>query len=169
MAFYLMIPFAVHAAVMFVDEFHYHYERGLPRWERVGHPLDTLTILACFFWVLAKPVDSVNWKVYAVLAAVSCIFVTKDEWIHAEYCKGGEQWLHSLLFLFHPIVLLTTAVIWPFLHGQALTWLILKEGQRHALKLAFTSFVAAATLYFFYQIFYWNLLWKKSTTPATTR
>jgi len=28
---------------MGVDEFYFHRRRGLPRWERLAHPLDTMT------------------------------------------------------------------------------------------------------------------------------
>ena len=33
---------------MLVDELLFHRRRGLPRWERIGHPIDTLSVLACY-------------------------------------------------------------------------------------------------------------------------
>ncbi len=41
---FLFIPFALQTCCMAVDEVHFHRQRGLPRWERLGHPLDTLTV-----------------------------------------------------------------------------------------------------------------------------
>jgi hypothetical protein len=43
---FLFIPFALQMCCMAVDEVHFHRQRGLPRWERLGHPLDTLTVCA---------------------------------------------------------------------------------------------------------------------------
>ena len=46
-----LVPIAVfgtQAALMMVDELHFHRRRGLPRWERIGHPLDTATVLVCY-------------------------------------------------------------------------------------------------------------------------
>lgn len=47
---FLFIPFPLQMICMAVDEAHFHRWRGLPRWERLGHSLDTLTVLACFMW-----------------------------------------------------------------------------------------------------------------------
>src|ERR1019366_3333568 len=30
-----------------------HQRRGLPRWERLGHPLDTLSVAGCYGWLVA--------------------------------------------------------------------------------------------------------------------
>ncbi len=49
----LLAPLAVQGIAMAVDELHFHRRRGLGRWERLGHPLDTLTVLACIGWTLA--------------------------------------------------------------------------------------------------------------------
>ena len=109
----LLLPTAAQALAMFVDERVYHRRRGLPRWERIGHPLDTLTVAACYAWLLvAAPGDRVALGVYAALALGSCLFVTKDEPVHARLCEPREQWLHAVLFVLHPIVLGAWGAIW---------------------------------------------------------
>jgi 2-polyprenyl-6-hydroxyphenyl methylase/3-demethylubiquinone-9 3-methyltransferase len=135
-----IVPIAVQAIAMAVDEGYFHRRRGLPRWERIGHPLDTLSIAVCLAWLLVAP-RGAALPVYAGLAVVSCVFVTKDEPIHAKLCTAGEHWLHAILFVLHPIVLAAFAWLW---------W----AGRLGAIatQLAFVlGFLA-------YQIVYWNLI-----------
>jgi hypothetical protein len=140
---------------MLVDELHFHRARGLPRWERIGHPLDTLSVLAC--WCLVLTVDPgrgpLRW--YVALACLSCLLVTKDELVHAERCEPLEHWLHALLFILHPIVLGVGAWLW-LTHQRTPLWL----------------FAATTAAFGAFQTVYWNLPWRKlrlrSTTPSTT-
>jgi 2-polyprenyl-6-hydroxyphenyl methylase/3-demethylubiquinone-9 3-methyltransferase len=70
------------------------------------------------------------------------VFVTKDEGVHARLCGGGEHWLHALLFVLHPIVLIGFAVLW-----------------RSGAYPAILTIQLAATLAFLgYQLVYWNVL-----------
>ncbi len=142
--FYL--PFVVQGAVIFFDEFYFHIKRGLPRWERIGHPLDTLSIIICFVYVLFVPFSKVTLLLFVILGVISCLFVTKDEFVHKEHCEASEQWLHALLFLNHPLVLFCLGWMWhsssnfkPFI----------------SLQLVFVS------LFCLYQLIYWNLVWKE--------
>jgi len=108
-----VVPVALQGLAMVVDEWWFHRRRGLPRWERVGHPLDTLSLVLCLAWLLvSRPSDSTALGVYVGLSIVSTLFVTKDEWVHASACSPGEQWLHAVLFVLHPIVLAAFAVTW---------------------------------------------------------
>ena len=149
------LPLGLQALCMLVDELHFHRARGLPRWERIGHPLDTLSVLACSAWLYARPrTDNLGW--YVAAALLSCLLVTKDEFVHAERCQPLEQWLHSLLFILHPIVLGVGALLWL---GQERTLLWISA----SLTAAFGS----------YQALYWNVPWTKlfrspSTMPSTT-
>lgn len=137
-----IVPIAIQAIAMAFDEGWFHRRRGLPRWERIGHPLDTLTIIACLVWLLLADRDHGHAVPgYAALAIGSTLFVTKDEAIHAERCSAGEHWLHALLFTLHPIVLAAFAVLW---------W----EG--HTAVLA--GQLAVACVFLAYQVVYWNLL-----------
>ena len=79
-----LIPIVLQGVILVVDEGWFHRARGLPRWERIGHPLDTLTIVLCLAWLLATtPGSSSALPVYIGLAIVSTLFVTKDEGVHA--------------------------------------------------------------------------------------
>ncbi len=137
-----VVPVALQGLAMLVDEAWFHHRRGLPRWERIGHPLDTLTIVLCLGWLLiSSPDDSTAVAVYVGLAIFSTLFVTKDEWIHASACSAGEQWLHSLLFALHPIVL--AAFAW--------TWWSGREDLLIAQLVVTSAFLV-------YQVVYWNFL-----------
>lgn len=149
-AILLALPLGAQALAMLVDELHFHRRRRLPRWERIGHPLDTATVLACFAVAIALPPRAPAMYVYGALATFSCLFVTKDEAVHLKHCSAGEQWLHSVLFTLHPIVLASVALLW---------W----RGLRAVLVVQ-----AALTLAFgVYQIVYWNLprriSWRRRT------
>lgn len=135
MIFYL--PFILQAACMVVDEFYFHEKRGLPLWEKIGHPLDTLTVILCYCYLL---IGSPDVSVYVGLCGFSCLFITKDELVHARECVGLEHWLHAMLFVLHPLSFLSayylvqagevdflkiqTNVIFIFMFYQALRWSI---------------------------------------------
>ncbi|HLE01498.1 MAG TPA: hypothetical protein VJB59_14640 [Bdellovibrionota bacterium] len=134
--------FALQAAVMLFDEFYFHQRRGLPRWERIGHPIDTLSVLAVLgFAIYAKPgVEAV--PTFAFLTIASSLCVTKDEWVHAKRCGAFEHWAHAILFLLHPILLLGAGWLW---------W----NGERLVLLLE----TALISIFLVYQVTYWNFLW----------
>jgi cytochrome bd-type quinol oxidase subunit 2 len=162
MMIWLLLPFLVQVLVISIDEFYFHHKRGLPKWERIGHPLDTLSVLLCFLFVLCFSFSSTTLPMYVILALFSCVFVTKDEFIHKECCPASEQWLHAFLFINHPIVLTAAALIWPVIDGASLPqWMT--GWQMHADLLRKFLIVQAVTIGFFlsYQIFYWNVLWKE--------
>src|ERR1700722_5566894 len=119
MGLWIVIPFFVQIFVILFDEFYFHVRRALPKWECLGHPLDTLTVLACFAFILLVPYSSFSLKVYIGIAIFSCIFVTKDEFVHKHCCPASEQWLHALLFLNHPVVLTAGGLIWMVISGAS--------------------------------------------------
>ncbi len=140
--FTLIIPFVVQGAAMAFDEFWLHRKRNLPLWERVGHPLDTLTLIACLGWAATQPPGGTQRMIFATLAVISCLMITKDEWIHSRECQPIEQWVHALLFVLHPVVL-----------GMAyLGW---TQGYGRGVILAQLLTVSA---FFVYQVVYWNFL-----------
>lgn len=128
-----VVPLALQALAMLVDEGWFHRERGLPRWERIGHPLDTLTFVICLVWLLAGG----STHGYVALAVGSTLFVTKDEPIHAQLCSPGEHYLHAALFILHPLVL---AAFYALPHAVLVGQL--------AVTLAFLA----------YQVIYWNVI-----------
>ena len=131
------VPIGLQALAMIVDEAYFHHRRDLPRWERLGHPLDTLTIVLCLLWLLLGG----GLSIYIALAIASTLFVTKDEWVHKQHCSAGEHWLHAVLFALHPIVL----AAFGYLAWRGETALLV--GQL-AITVAFMT----------YQVVYWNLL-----------
>ncbi|MBS0615595.1 MAG: hypothetical protein JSR58_03465 [Verrucomicrobia bacterium] len=140
----MLLPYLVQMLAIGLDEFIFHVRRGLPKWERIGHPLDTLSVLACFLFVLCVPYSPLALKIYIGLAIFSCILVTKDEFVHKHVCPASEQWLHAVLFVNHSIVLIVTGILWPSLEG------------------AFYAFLGAQAgfvfLFFLYQVIYWNFI-----------
>jgi len=58
------MPLGVQGAAMVVDELYFHRRRGLGACERIGHPLDTMTVFACIAWALWVPPDARAITVY---------------------------------------------------------------------------------------------------------
>lgn len=143
-----------------MDEFYFHHQRGLPTWEKLGHPLDTLSVLVCFAFLHFATPDTANLWIYLGLSAFSCLFVTKDEPVHVQVCTGAESWLHAVLFMLHPVVLASAGLIWYSAAiggaemGQALAPL---QGLQPVLFGQLIILVA----FLFYQIGYWNFYAKK--------
>ena len=151
---WLMLPAALQGLAMFVDEWVFHRKRGLPRWERLGHPLDTLSASLCYGWLVAiPPSHPYGLSVYVGLCAFSCLFITKDEFVHAKVCEPLENWLHAVLFVLHPIVFLAFGLIW---RSGTDVW---------ALK---GALVATAAL-LAYQLLYWNLRRAPLANPRSAR
>jgi hypothetical protein len=145
----LLLPAALQGLAMLLDELVFHRKRGLPRWERLGHPLDTLTAALCYGWLVVVPASSAHaLGVYVALCAFSCMFITKDEFVHARLCEPFETWLHALLFVLHPVVFLAFGVIW---YSGADEW---------AIKGALAATFGLLT----YQVAYWS--WRGSSSQA---
>jgi hypothetical protein len=154
----LFIPFILQMIVIGIDEVVFHLKRGLPKWERIGHPLDTLSVLACLLFVQWVPYTALTLKWYVGLALLSCLLVTKDEFVHKHHCPAAEQWLHALLFINHPITLAATALMWPSLHGaESVSWISSSS--------LFSPFLLVQSLsilaFFLYQAIYWNFIWRE--------
>jgi 2-polyprenyl-6-hydroxyphenyl methylase/3-demethylubiquinone-9 3-methyltransferase len=150
------LPFLLQGGLMLIDE-GFHLRRGLPAWERWGHPLDTFLAAACFAMALRAPVPPAGLGIYAIVAALACLSVTKDEWVHARHCSGIESWLHACLFMLHPVVL-AIAGIWAF--GGAAYGM---RGEGHAGFGIFLAVQTALTVAFgLWQIAYWNGPWGRA-------
>ena len=141
----LLAPALAQAIAMAIDEGYFHRRRGLPRWERLGHPVDTATVALAYAWLALAPPTPAHAAVFAAIALASCLVVTKDEWIHARVCAPGEHWLHAVLFVLHPIAFAGVAVLW----WRGLPW---PARAQVALALAFAT----------YQLVYWSPRWKRA-------
>jgi hypothetical protein len=160
MHFLILLPFLVQMLVITCDEFYFHVRRGLPKWERLGHPLDTLTVLICFLFVLFIPFSALALKIYIGLAIFSCVFVTKDEFVHKECCPASEQWLHAFLFINHPIVLTAAGILWAVINGATPEMFSALREHADSLRTFLNIQAASAALFLIYQSIYWNVIWK---------
>jgi hypothetical protein len=157
----LLVPIGLQMVCMAFDEIHFHRGRGLPRWERIGHPLDTLTVLLCLLWLVFVPPSTGAVAAYVGLSICSCLFVTKDEGVHLSYCRVTEQRLHAVLFTLHPVVLLSSGLLWPAAHGirDGMPGWIRYTGGEHVFLISLCAVVFGFGLF---QFVYWNLLWSPS-------
>ena len=142
----LLVPVILQALAMAVDELWFHRRRGLPRWERWGHPIDTLGTALCYAWLLTRSPGSPHALAgYVALCAVSCLLITKDELVHAERCEPAEGWLHSVLFVLHPVVFLCFWLLW----SSGAVYLV-----QGALLLTLGLML--------YQLLYWSAPWQRT-------
>jgi hypothetical protein len=148
----LLLPFVLQMVAMAIDELHFHRARGLPRWERIGHPLDTLSVIACLAWTLFAPFGRATLAAYGAFAVASCLLVTKDEAVHARHCTAREHWLHAVLFLLHPMVLACAAIVWAA--SRRVAPLAIAAKPARAVLLCELAITAIAGLH---QTLFWNL------------
>lgn len=141
---YLYLPFILQGILMGVDE-KIHMDRGLGRWERLGHPLDTLTVLIPMSFIAFYPHTDSNLTAFIVMAVFSCLFITKDEFVHSKECSPFENWLHAVLFVLHPILFLSAAMLW-------------KEDSDFIRYQPIMIFV-----FMIYQILRWSIPWTQQT------
>lgn len=156
-----LVPFALQALTIFFDEAIYHVRRGLPKWERVGHPLDTLSVLLCMAFVIWVPFSRQNLFFYILLTVFSTIFITKDEFVHKTHCSASEQWLHAILFILHPITLACAGFIWPIAQNvETSSWIASWLDNPDALRFFLYGQCFTMTLFLIYQVLFWNIIWK---------
>jgi hypothetical protein len=138
---------------MFVDEFYFHEKRGLPKWERIGHPLDTISVLAVFGYCLLVPFAESAVVLFFALALGSCLLITKDEWVHQrEACPPFEAWLHSVLFILHPLVFFGAYSLWA---SGARNYLLIQS--------------LIVSIFLGYQILRWNISWHRLSITRSTK
>lgn len=123
--------------LMFFDEFYFHHKRGLGKWERIGHPIDSFFFLVPFLYSQYFT----NTSIFVALCLFSSLLVTKDEFIHKQECLASEQWLHALLFLIHPVALFALWTAW-------------REGLDEIIKIQ----AIIILVFMIYQIVTWNYL-----------
>ena len=129
---------------MLVDEFYFHHRRGLGKWESWGHPIDSLLFLSCFLYAYFFSYSETNEMVFWLLSILSCLVITKDEFIHTKQSSALENYLHAFLFILHPLALLVLYKFWVIENR----FFILIQ-------------ILIITLFMIYQILYWNFLRKK--------
>jgi len=156
-----LIPFALQALVIVLDEWVFHVRRGLPKWERIGHPMDTLSVIICMGFVIFVPFSSKMLVLYIILSSLSTVLVTKDEFVHKDHCSAAENWLHALLFSLHPITLICAGFIWPVVQGvEVAPWIARWLDAKEELLLFLYGQFAVMIAFMLYQIVFWNVVWK---------
>ena len=77
--FEIVLAFLIglHAFFMIIDEFYFHMKRILPKWERIGHPLDTLFFLAWFVVVIFFSMTKMSIIFYIILLLLETL--SKDD------------------------------------------------------------------------------------------
>lgn len=159
---WITLPFIIQFLVIGIDEGYFHLRRGLPKWERIGHPIDTFSVFACMLFVLCIPFSFFALKWFIALSVASCLLVTKDEFIHKHHCPASENWLHALLFLNHPIVLGALGLIWySGSTGGSSHWLTSWLDHPEELNLFLMVQAGSVLVFMLYQIIYWNFIYKE--------
>lgn len=154
MTWMLFLPLIIQASLMIFDEFYFHRRRGLPQWEIIGHPLDTLTVIAPLAFARSVIFSDQNALIYIALSTFSCIFIVKDELIHKNICSKAEMILHALLFIFHPLVFMSIFLFWQYGEAHCLGFTI-SFNKIVSLQLIVTS------AFCLYQIFYWRFFYER--------
>lgn len=160
---WLFLPFLLQGAVMTVDEFVFHRSRGLPKWERIGHPIDTLSVLLCYAWALAHEPTHAGITVFLGLGLASALLVTKDEGVHHGRCGKTEHWLHAVLFITHPMLLAGIGGFWWLMHHGDRP-LGFAGGVRPSMFLSAAAVLTAA--FMAYQLIYWNFTRERSKSAS---
>lgn len=161
----LTIPFLVQGLLIGFDEWFFHIKRGLPRWERIGHPIDTLSIVICLLVPLCLPLTKNTFLLFLCLSVFSCLLVTKDEFVHKHHCPAAENWLHALLFLNHPLLLTAAGLMWNVYSGSPLIFLVDCLPYSSFLYAFLLGQCGLAIVFMLYQIIYWNFLWREKQVP----
>lgn len=153
------VPFTLMSLIMPFDEFHFHFKRGLPRWEIWGHPFDTVMVFLALLWARIASFEERSLYIYTALALLSCLSVSKDEFVHHRYCSAGELWLHAILFMIHVMILFAAVGLWylrefaPDLRPDMLA------GIPSSWASTFASVqLATMVVFFVYQVIFWGFL-----------
>lgn len=161
MFFYiLLIPFLLQAVLILFDEWVFHIKRGLPKWERIGHPIDTISLIACFIYVFLLPYTLKALIGYIALSIFSCLLITKDEFIHKHHCPATEQWVHAVMFINHPILLSSLGFFWYGMTVKESTGAFYHVDNPLARSFMISQLIFVS-LFCLYQIIYWNVIWKE--------
>lgn len=137
-ATYFAISLGIQGALLMYDDVVLHRRRGLPRWERIGHPIDA------FFFTLPIALGAICGSdtpsgVYWTLSLLSCLIILKDEWVHVGRIEALEATVHAALFVLHPVTLFAA-------------WKLAQTGQTVGLWLAWIALLGVVS----FQTIYWN-------------
>ncbi len=162
MLYLLFSPFLLQALLIIFDEGFYHIRRGLPRWERIGHPVDTFSFVACLCLVQSIPYSTQGLIWFVILTILSCLLITKDEFIHKHHCPASEQWVHAVMFINHPVMLASLGLLWYASSGASHSHLItLAIQDKKVVSLFLKTQTIFTVAFMIYQIIFWNFIWQE--------
>jgi hypothetical protein len=125
------------------DEMICHRKRGLPHWERIGHPVDSFFLTLTLAYAGYFSFSPSRLVVFGAMAILSCLIVSKDEFVHAQQCDGFESWLHALMFMLHPVLLMLVGISW-------------RDGSAQIIRSGLPIIVGLVGSY---QFIYWNIFY----------
>lgn len=138
-----------HGCITMYDELFLHRKRGLTLYEARLHWIDTaLVVFVQALAVFCEP-TGFTMTLYLLAAILSCLSITKEEWLHREVCSGSEHWLHAMMFMLHPLSLLAAGITWQRLDRP----LIHLADWRLNVLLVYT---AGTAIFLVYEMFYWR-------------
>ena len=140
----LLSSFLLQGAILFFDELYFHRKRGLPLWEKFSHPIDSFSVLICYLFLFVSEYNESTLKIFIGLSVLSCLLITKDEFVHKEQAPAAENWLHALLLIVHPVPFIAAGLLW----AEATE------------KLSFGLMAVFVLLFMLYQIIYWSFFEK---------
>ena len=144
-----LTPLYFQGLIILWDDLYFHRKRGLPFFERWGHPLDTISYLAALLFPYYNLPTNLNQIVFAAIALFSTVFITKDEFLHFKLCGSTEMWIHAMAFSLHPICLGIVGYVW------------IQSPQQYQQTSLFI--IAPIFIFLFYQVIYWNFIWQKKS------
>jgi hypothetical protein len=162
MKYLLLLPLVEQGLDILVDEFYFQFARGLPRWEHLGRPLDTFTVLAPILWQGFSLQSQGNLMVYVVPPhSRACSSSRMNSYIPMFALRPSTSMpcSSSCIHWFLPLLLLCHAP------AGAIVWLEQVLGRASALPIQ----AAILALYMIYQAVYWNLIWKAPATEFEAR
>ncbi|RHX93798.1 hypothetical protein DLM76_12420 [Leptospira yasudae] len=149
-------PFFFGLVLAAIDEFYFHWKRGLPTWERIGHSIDIVFTIIPYSILIFFEYDQTNLLVYVIFALISCMTVVKDVWVHNRECEASEEFIHGLMSMLHPILLLIPALLWPSFHGGQSSILLSKDATMF--KFFFTAIYIGSFVWLAYNFIFWNMI-----------
>lgn len=133
------LSLGIQGILLMYDDLVLHRRRGLPRWERIGHPVDAF-IFSLPIALAAYHGSETPSGAYWALSLSSCISILKDEWVHVGRIAAVEATVHAALFIIHPVTLF-------------MAWNLAQTGQTFGLLLAWIGLLGVVL----FQTIYWNL------------
>ncbi|MGE0616556.1 MAG: hypothetical protein AB7P04_13050 [Bacteriovoracia bacterium] len=166
MFFLGVIVFGGSLALAWVDEIKFHRPRArvgtLTALEARQHVFDSLALGICVIFVYFVEYSASRRLIYVLLALATALAVTRDELNHHHGCSRAELWLHSLRYLYYPLLLTFLGILWPFIDGVNFLLKIVLPFSVKMLRPLCLGYLSAIALLIAYQSWFW---WRLTHPP----